>query len=113
VTVSHTGSASLIISSSTIGGANMQDFQESVGCGFNAALGQGVNCPITVTFTPIATGQRTASISIVDNASNSPQNVSLSGTGVAPPTPAGSYQVFVSATSGSDTHGQTITVNVQ
>jgi hypothetical protein len=93
----------------------MQDFQESVNCGFNAPLGTGVTCPIVVTFTPTSTGQRTASISISDNASNSPQVVSLSGTGVAPPTPAGTYQVTVSATTGSNGYGhsQTITVNVQ
>jgi hypothetical protein len=112
--VSHTG-ASLLVSSSLIGGTDLQDFQESVNCGFNAALGTGVTCPIVVTFTPRATGQRTASISITDDASNSPQVVSLSGTGVAPPTLPGTYQVTVSATTGNIGfgHSQTIAVNVQ
>jgi alpha-glucosidase len=34
-----------------------------------------------VSFTPSDTGQRTATLSITDNASNSPQTVSLTGTG--------------------------------
>jgi hypothetical protein len=113
VTVSHTGSSSLIIYSSIIGGADGQDFQEWVNCGYNAALGPGVTCPIVVAFTPTAIGPRNATITIADNAGNNPQIVSLNGSGVQPPTPPGSYGVFVTATSGPDTHGQTITVNVQ
>ena len=114
VTVSHTG-ADLSISSATLQGADWQDFLPGyyVNCGFNAPLGPGVTCPIVVAFTPTAPGPRSATLVIVDNASNSPQTVSLSGVGARSPTPAGTYQVFVSAISGSDTHGQTITVNVQ
>jgi hypothetical protein len=37
-----------------------------------------------VTFTPTASGTRTASLTVSDNASGSPQSVSLTGTGVAP-----------------------------
>src|SRR5208337_657185 len=40
-------------------------------------------CTISVTFKPSASGSRTASVSITDNASGSPQTVSLSGTGTA------------------------------
>src|SRR2546426_1040597 len=41
----------------------------------------GLNCTINVTFTPIATGTRTGAITITDDASDSPQTVSLTGTG--------------------------------
>jgi titin len=41
----------------------------------------GGNCTIGVTFTPSAAGQRVATLSFTDNASGSPQTVSLTGTG--------------------------------
>jgi|HubBroStandDraft_6_1064221.scaffolds.fasta_scaffold01629_1 uncharacterized repeat protein (TIGR03803 family) len=42
------------------------------------------SCAISVTFTPQATGALTGTLSVSDNASNSPQTAQLSGTGVAP-----------------------------
>jgi hypothetical protein len=39
------------------------------------------SCTITVTFTPSATGARSATVSVVDNAGASPQTVPLAGTG--------------------------------
>jgi fibronectin type 3 domain-containing protein len=41
----------------------------------------GGNCTIEVTFTPAAANSYSATLSITDNASGSPQAVSLSGTG--------------------------------
>ena len=40
-------------------------------------------CAVSVTFAPSASGSRTATLSISDNAANSPQTVSLTGTGTA------------------------------
>jgi hypothetical protein len=61
-------------------GTNASDFTEIADtCGSSVAAGG--NCTIGVTFTPSAAGQRTATLSIADNASGSPQAVSLSGTG--------------------------------
>jgi hypothetical protein len=111
VALSNTGNASLSISSISITGSNAGDFAQSNSCG--ATLAAGANCPIKVTFTPTLTGARTASLSVTDNASNSPQNLSLSGTGVAPSTPAGTYTVSVTGASGSDSHSITLNVNVQ
>jgi hypothetical protein len=112
VTVSHTGNA-LIVSSSTLGGTNWQDFAEGVDCGFSVPLGPGVTCPIALTFTPTALGTRAATLTIVDNATNSPQTVSLSGVGAQPPTLPGNYEVFLMGTSGTDSHTVTFIVNVQ
>jgi hypothetical protein len=42
------------------------------------------SCQISVTFTPTARGTRTATVSLADNAFDSPQSISLSGTGIAP-----------------------------
>jgi hypothetical protein len=49
----------------------------------------------------------------VDNASGSPQSISLSGTGISQPTPTGTYPIVVNAVSGSDSHSITVNVDVQ
>jgi hypothetical protein len=51
----------------------------STTCG--TTLGSKQKCIIYVTFTPTKTGTRTGQLSIIDNASNSPQTASLMGTG--------------------------------
>jgi len=111
VTLSNTGNASLSISSIALGGAEPFDFAQSNTCGTSVAA--GANCTISVTFTPGATGTLSASLSIADNASGTPQTVSLSGTGAPPITPPGTYYCFVSAASGNDYHSTTLTINVQ
>lgn len=82
VTLTNTGTATLTISSIAITGTNNGDFSQTNTCG--ASVAAGANCSISVTFKPTATGGRAASVTITDNASGSPQSVSLSGTGVAP-----------------------------
>ena len=47
----------------------------------STTLGGNQTCTISVTFTPTATGLATGTLSVSDSASNSPQTVSLSGTG--------------------------------
>src|SRR2546422_6833583 len=69
--------ALLIITSIVASG----DYSQSNTCGSTVAA--GANCSISVTFTPTATATRTGSITISDNASDSPQMVSLTGTGTA------------------------------
>jgi hypothetical protein len=56
--------------------------ETNVNCGIINA--QGGACGIFVTFTPTATGTQTGTLTITDNAINSPQTVSLMGTGVPP-----------------------------
>ena len=48
-------------------------------CG--ASLGAGANCTVGVTFSPTASGTVTGTLTFTDTAGNSPQTVSLSGTG--------------------------------
>ena len=81
VTLSNTGNAALSITSLVLTGANAGDFAQSNLCGTSVAAGS--NCTISVTFTPSVIGAEAASVSITDNASGSPQTVSLSGTGTA------------------------------
>jgi len=83
VTLSNAGSAALTVSSIAITGTNSGDFSQSKACGGSVAA--GANCTISVTFTPTATGDRSASLTITDDAVGSPQTVALTGTGTAAP----------------------------
>jgi 6-phosphogluconolactonase (cycloisomerase 2 family) len=82
VTLTNSGTASLTISSILPKGANPGDFAETNNC-TAAPLAVQASCSITVTFGPKAIGERIATISISDDAADSPQSVSLSGNGVA------------------------------
>ncbi len=78
VTLTNLGTAPLTIQSvATVG-----DYAESNNC--PASLSPQAYCVIAVTFTPTQLGNRPGSLVITDNASDSPQSVTLSGTGVAP-----------------------------
>jgi hypothetical protein len=81
ITLSNPGNLALSISSLAITGTNASDFAQSNNCG--SSVGAGANCTINVTFTPAASGTRTAAITLADNAAGSPQTASLTG-GVAP-----------------------------
>jgi len=74
-TLTNTGSVSLNIASIQTTG----DFAQTNNCG--SSLAGGAKCTINVTFTPTAMGRRTGTLSVNDNASSSPQMVSLSGSG--------------------------------
>jgi hypothetical protein len=113
VTLTNTGTGSLSITSIGLAGTNPGDYSYSSSCGSSVAA--GANCSISVKFTPTTTGTRSANVSIVDDASGSPQSISLIGTGTQPPplTPAGTYPIVVNAVSGGDTHTLTVNVTVQ
>jgi trimeric autotransporter adhesin len=86
VTLKNTSTAVLDIDTGgiTIGGADPSSFTETTTCG--ATLAAGKSCRISVKFVPAAAGSLTASLSVADNATGSPQTVSLAGTatGTAP-----------------------------
>ena len=79
VTVTNTGSASLSFSSTF----SMTGDFASAGTGTcsTSGLAAGGSCTISVKFVPTATGTRTGTISLTDNAPTSPQMISLTGTG--------------------------------
>jgi archaellum component FlaF (FlaF/FlaG flagellin family) len=79
VTLTNTGSAALNITSITISG----DFAETNTCG--ATVAPGNSCTISVTFTPTAAGNRYGSVTITDNAADSPETVLLAGNGASAP----------------------------
>ena len=80
ITIQNTGTAPVSLTNFTIGGANAGDFSIAANtCG--ATLAQATSCVVAVTFTPTATGARTAELTITDDATGSPQSVTLNGTG--------------------------------
>jgi hypothetical protein len=82
LTLTNTGNATLTITSIQVTGTNSGDFAETNTCG--TTVPAGGNCTINVTFTPMATGTRTAAVSITDNAVGSPQSAGLTGVGTGP-----------------------------
>ncbi len=113
VTVTNTGTGSFTItSSSPPAGADPGDFAETSTC--SGTLAAGSSCTITVTFTPAAAGTRTATISINDSLSGSPQTISLTGTGGAPVVNLTvSSLTFPSQTLGTTSAAQTVTLTNQ
>jgi hypothetical protein len=75
LTLSNYGAVALSIT----GISATANFSESDNCG--ASLASAASCTINATFTPPAEGTVTGTLSVTDNASGSPQTVSLSGTG--------------------------------
>jgi hypothetical protein len=83
VTLTNAGSTALNVWGMAIGATNSGDFGLSSNCPVSpATLAGGANCTISVTFTPTATGTRTASLLVSDDGGGSPQVVPLLGTGM-------------------------------
>ncbi len=113
VAIANTGSGALSISSLTFSGTNPGDFQQTSLCVDNPQhtnmIAANSACTVNVSFMPQASGARSATLNITDNALNSPQTVALSGAGVdfsVGITPGDPQSVVV-------TDGQTATYNLQ
>ena len=81
VVLTNIGGAALAINSISMTGTNGGDFSQTNNCG--ASLNPGTGCSIDITFSPTAVGNRSAAISLQDDAAGSPHTVALSGTSVA------------------------------
>jgi centrosomal CEP192-like protein len=104
ITVKNTGSQSTPISIAASG-----DFGATPStCG--STLGGGATCTITATFTPSITGSISGVITISDTASNSPQIVGLTGTGVAPVTFSAASLAFGSEPVNSTSTAKNVTM---
>jgi hypothetical protein len=87
ITVTNAGTAALHITNVALGGANTNDFSFSdLAC--NSAIPVNASCLITVTFTPLAAGLRTASVMLADDAPDSPQVIGVKGNANAAPSSA-------------------------
>ena len=79
ITLTNVGTVTLNLTRNVIQGPNKGDFSKTSTCGMSVAAGG--NCTITVTFTPTATGARSAAETLTDDGGGSPQSVPMSGTG--------------------------------
>jgi 6-phosphogluconolactonase (cycloisomerase 2 family) len=105
ITVTNAGTAPLHLSSVLLGGANHIEFSMTNGC-TSATYPVNATCTIALTFAPLATGQRTATLTIKDDAPNSPQTIAVDGNVAAAFTVTGGLSATVTA-------GQTATYNLQ
>src|SRR3954447_19847674 len=93
VTVSNHGTAPLNVTAATVGGTDAADFQvASNTC--TAAVAPGASCAVGVTFAPLASGTRTATLTIASDALNGPHTVALKGTGTPAQAPAPPAQII-------------------
>lgn len=86
ITISNTGNAPLHISAVVLGGFNAGDFSVGVS-NCSGAVAASSNCVIPLTFSPQAAGIRSATITVTDDAANSPQVLTVSGNAI----PAASF----------------------
>lgn len=107
VALTNTGTAGLLLS--PIGASG--DFGESDNCPVSpSTLAANTACTITVSFSPSVPGAVSGEITITDNASNTPQMVNLSGTGLAPLSFSPASLSFGSVTVGTTTLGKPVTL---
>ena len=95
-TITLTNSGNAALTSLTI--ARTGNFAQTNTC--PASLAAGANCTISVTFSPLSAGSQSGTITVTDNAPNSPQTIALSGTGM-------DFAMSSTTTSQSVTAGQT------
>jgi hypothetical protein len=79
VTVTNTSAVVLYFGSIALTGTNASSFVTSNTCG--TSLAPGATCRIGARMAPQATGSLSATITLIDNATGSPQSIALSGTG--------------------------------
>lgn len=79
VTLTNAGNSNVTVSNVTVSGAGFN----ASGVSSGLILTPGQQATLTATFTPAAAGSAKGSVSVSSNASNSPDAISLSGTGMA------------------------------
>ena len=82
VTLTNSGTGTQSISGINVTGANAASFVFGNSCG--STLAAGFNCTIHGHFAPVLPGPQTATVTITDSASNSPQTITLTGNGGSP-----------------------------
>jgi hypothetical protein len=93
VTLTNTGAGTLTITGINKSGTNAADFTATGTCvGASVTVAPGATCTLGATFSPTATGTRTATLTVASNAPTNPA-ISLSGTGSAVPVAAASLSV--------------------
>ena len=87
ITLTNSGGSNLNITAvAIVTGTNFSIANDT--CPIGGSLAAGNSCNVTVTFTPRTLGPLSDTLRFTTNASTSPDNVSLTGTGVIPTAPA-------------------------
>jgi hypothetical protein len=110
LTVSNTGTGPLHVTAIGVSGLNAGDFSVAGSNCLGTALAAGTSCSVPVTFAPQASGIRTTTLTITDDAANSPQTVTINGTSVIAVTIVAAAGATLSA---SVSAGQTAQFNLQ
>jgi hypothetical protein len=110
-TLHNVATATLTITSITVTG----NFAQSGGtCPLSpTTLAKGASCTILIAFTPQALGGLKGTLTVADNASNSPQTASLTGTGTAPVTISPTSLAFPGEPLGETSGAMTVTLTNQ
>ncbi len=109
ITVTNSGTATLKMTGIAISGTNASDFKESDSCG--STLAANASCSLSVSFKPAAAGSRTATVTLTDDAPDSPQTAALTGTIATTTATASPTSVtFSSQTVNSASSAKTITL---
>src|SRR3954471_19307357 len=100
IRIANTGTGSLFINSAATRGADPLDFtQVDDGCS-GLTLPAGSSCSVSITFSPTASGARSATFILTDNAAGSPQTVPIGGPGPATPPPLAMDDRFFTCANG-------------
>ncbi|MGA2887791.1 MAG: Ig-like domain-containing protein [Terracidiphilus sp.] len=83
VTLTNNQSTALVINSLALSGSGEFALDPSTTCPSAGTLAPKASCTIGMTFAPTVLGAASGAVTITDNASNSPQTVTLSGNGLA------------------------------
>ncbi|MBZ5507999.1 MAG: choice-of-anchor D domain-containing protein [Acidobacteriia bacterium] len=109
VTISNNTGVLVNVASIAVTGTNGADFQQlSSTCGPTLAFKS--SCTINLVFAPSALGARTATLNIVDDATNSPQAVTLSGTGIVPVAVTSASLAFAARAVGTTSASKNVTI---
>jgi hypothetical protein len=84
ITITNTGTAGLFINSAQTRGADPLDFTQTDDQCSGLTIAPGGTCTVSIVFKPTQAGTRSATFILTDNAPNSPQTASLTGTGTTP-----------------------------
>ena len=108
VTLKNGQSKAITVTSIT---PSLSDYKQTNTCPVSpSTLAAGRSCTISVTFTPGALGSRTGTLTVTDTGTNSPQTVSLSGTGIAAVTVSPSSISFGNQVIGAKSAASKVTV---
>jgi Domain of unknown function (DUF1929)/Legume lectin domain/PKD domain/Abnormal spindle-like microcephaly-assoc'd, ASPM-SPD-2-Hydin/Quinohemoprotein amine dehydrogenase, alpha subunit domain III len=109
IVISNSGTAPLHISGVVFGGANVSEFGNPSNPCVGTPITPKTSCSISLTFAPLGVGTRTETVTITDDAPNSPQAFTVNGTA----SPAYTVTSASSALTTAVTAGQTAQYSLQ